>query len=260
MTGPFANGETGRGMRIRAVEASRGWQWIVEGFRLFRKAPFMWITLTLVLALIWMMLFAIKLVGPLLFNLLSPVFFAGFMIGCRDLEQGRELELAHVFAAFRGHAAPLVTVGGVYLVGMILIFGLIFLTAGGSMLPAALSGKHADMATMMAVMRSLALALMVAFAVYVPLLMMVWFAPLLITFHGVAAVPAMKLSFRACWRNFLPFTVYGLVVMVLWFLASIPLLLGLLVVLPMVLCSIYASYKDLFEVNEPVRDLGPAPF
>ena len=260
MNDQFANGGTGRGMRIRAVEMGRGWQWIVEGFRLFRKTPFMWITLTLVLALIWMMLFAIKLVGPLLFNLLSPVFFAGFMIGCRELEQGRELELAHLFAAFRGHAAPLVTVGGVYLVGMILIFGLIFLTAGGGMLPAALSGRHADMATMMPAMRTLALALVVALAVYVPLLMMVWFAPLLIAFHGFAAVPAMKLSFRACWQNLPAFTVYGLAVMVLWFLASIPLLLGLLVVLPMVLCSIYASYKDVFEVQTPAREPDASPF
>jgi uncharacterized membrane protein len=80
--------------------------------------------------------------------------------------------------------------------------------------------------------------------------MAVWFAPLLVAFHGMAAVPAMKLSFHACWRNMLPFTVYGFVILVLWFLASIPLLLGLLIVLPVVLCSIYASYKDLF-VAEP---------
>lgn len=256
MTAPAQSNKQGdgTGMRIRSVESGRGWQWIVEGFRLFRKAPFMWITLTLVLALIWMMLFAIKLVGPLLFNLLSPVFFAGFMIGCRDLEEGRELELAHVFAGFRSHAAPLVTVGGVYLVGMIVILGLIFVTAGGSMLPAALSGKHADMAAVMTAVRSLALALIVAFAVYIPLLMAVWFAPLLVAFHGMAAVPAMKLSFHACWRNMLPFTVYGFVVLVLWFLASIPLLLGLLIVLPVVLCSIYASYKDVFEIEPDLEN------
>lgn len=209
----------------------------------------MWVTLTLVLALIWMLLFAIRLIGPLLFNLLSPVFFAGFMIGCRDLERGRELELAHVFAGFRSHAAPLVTVGGVYLVGMIVILGLIFLTAGGSMLPTALSGKHADMAAVAAAVRGLALALIVAFVVYIPLLMAVWFAPLLVAFHGMPAVPAMKLSFQACWRNLLPFTLYGFVVLILWFLASIPLLLGLLIVLPVVLCSIYASYKDIFEIE-----------
>jgi uncharacterized membrane protein len=234
-------------MRTRAVASGRGWEWIVEGFRLFRKSPFMWIALTLVLALIWMLMFAVKLIGPLLFNLLSPVFFAGFMVGCRDLEQGNELELGHLFAGFRGHAAPLVTVGGVYLVGMIVIFGAILLTTGGGMLSSALSAKHTDVEMMVAALRSLALALIVAFALYVPLLMAVWFAPLLIVFHGMPAVPAMKLSFEACWRNVMPFTLYGLVILVLWFLASIPLLLGLLVVLPVVLCSIYASYKDVFE-------------
>jgi uncharacterized membrane protein len=236
-------------MRIRSVEARRGWHWIVEGFGLFRRSPFMWIVLTLVLALIWMMLFAIQVIGPLLFNLLSPVFFAGLMLGCRALEQGGELELPHLFAGFRTHAAALVTVGGVYLVGMIVILGLVFLTAGGGMLPAALSGKPADMAAIMEAMRSLLLALTVAFAVYIPLLMAVWFAPLLIAFHGLAAVPAMKLSFQACWRNLLPFTLYGLVILLLWFVASIPLLLGLLIVLPVVLCSIYASYKDVFETE-----------
>lgn len=258
MTAPMESNDRGDGggMRIRSVESGRGWQWIVEGFALFRKAPFMWITLTLVLALIWMLLFAVQLIGPLLFNLLSPVFFAGFMIGCRDLEQGRELELAHVFAGFRGgHAAPLVTVGGVYLVGMIVILGLIFLTAGGSLLPTALSGKHTDMAAVAAAVRGLALALIVAFVVYIPLLMAVWFAPLLVAFHGMAAVPAMKLSFHACWRNMLPFTVYGFVILVLWFLASIPLLLGLLIVLPVVLCSIYASYKDVFEIEPDLANV-----
>ncbi len=258
MTAPReSNGRgDGSGMRIRSVESGRGWQWIVEGFGLFRKAPFMWITLTLVLALIWMLLFAIQLIGPLLFNLLSPVFFAGFMIGCRDLEQCRELELAHVFAGFRGgHAAPLVTVGGVYLVGMIVILGLIFLTDGGSMLPTALSGKHTDMAAVAAAVRGLALALIVAFVVYIPLLMAVWFAPLLVAFHGMPAGPAMKLSFQACWRNVLPFTVYGFVILVLWFLASIPLLLGLLIVLPVVLCSIYASYKDVFEIGGDLENV-----
>ncbi len=243
-------------MRIRSVDAGRGWQWIVEGFRLFRRSPFMWVVLTLVLALIWMIMFAVKLIGPLLFNLLSPVFFAGFMIGCRVLDEGGELELAHVFAGFKTHAAPLVTVGGVYLVGMIVILGLIFVTAGGNMLPGALSGKHTDMAALAAAVRSLALAVLVAFAVYMPLLMAVWFAPVLIAFHRMPAVPAMKLSFAACWRNLLPFTVYGFVILVLWFLASIPLLLGLLIVLPVVLCSIYASYKDIFVLESGESDLA----
>jgi uncharacterized membrane protein len=55
----------------------------------------------------------------------------------------------------------------------------------------------------------------------------------------------MKLSFAACWANVIPFFVYGLIVLVLWFIASIPLLLGLVVLLPVLFCSVYASYRDI---------------
>jgi len=238
-------------MRIRTVTARSGWRWITEGVALFRRTPFMWVALTLALALIWMLLLAIKLIGPLLFNLVSPIFFAGYMYACRDLEQGRELELGHLFSAFRSQvAAPLVTVGGVYLVGLIAIIGIIIVTAGGSMPTGALIGKGADPAALAQAARGLSLGVMIGFAIYIPLIMAVWFAPLLVAFHGMGALEAMKLSFAACSRNFTAFTLYGLVVMVLWTLASIPLLLGLLVVLPIVLCSIYVSYKEVFDFSE----------
>lgn len=238
-------------MRIRSVAARSGWRWIVEGVALFRRTPFMWVALTLVLALIWMLLLAVRVIGPLLFNLVSPIFFAGYMLACRDLEEGRELELGHLFSAFRSQvAAPLVTVGGVYLVGLIAIIGIIIVMAGGSMPTGPLMGKGADPAALAHAARSLALGVMVGVAIYIPLIMAVWFAPLLVAFHGMGALEAMKVSFAACSRNFMAFTLYGLVVMVLWTLASIPLLLGLLVVLPIVLCSIYVSYKEVFDFSE----------
>ena len=98
-------------MEARVVAAGRGWQWLVEGFGLFRKSPAMWIALTVMLALLWVVSLLIPVLGPLLFNLLSPALFAGLMIGCRALESGKPLEIAHLFAGFRQHAAPLVTVG-----------------------------------------------------------------------------------------------------------------------------------------------------
>jgi len=143
-----------------------------------------------------------------------------------------------------------VTVGGVYLVGLIAIIGIIIVTAGGSMPTGALIGKGADPAALAQAARGLSLGVMIGFAIYIPLIMAVWFAPLLVAFHGMGALEAMKLSFAACSRNFTAFTLYGLVVMVLWTLASIPLLLGLLVVLPIVLCSIYVSYKEVFDFSE----------
>ena len=247
-------------MKARVVEAGRGWQWIVDGFGLFRKYPLMWIALTVVLVLIWMVSFIIPLVGPLLFNLLSPVLFAGLMIGCKAVENGEELELPHLFAGFRKNPTALVTIGGVYLVGTIVVFGVIFMTAGGSMLPAVLDKSSGDVQEVAAAMRSMALALTVGFALYLPLLMLIWFAPLLVVFHDLTPLEAMKQSFFACLSNWLAFLVYGVIILVLWFIASIPLFLGLVVLLPVLICSLYASYKDIFVAAETKPAGGGNPF
>lgn len=243
-------------MDVRAAAAGQGWQWIVNGFSLFRKVPLMWIALTIVLVLLWMVSFVVPVIGPLLFNLLSPALFAGLMLGCKAVESDEDLEISHLFAGFQKHASPLVTVGGVYLVGTIVIVGIIFATAGGSMLPTVLSKPQTDLHTLSAALRSMALALTVGFAFYIPLVMLIWFAPVLVVLHNMAPVAAMKLSFRACWINLMPFLVYGLAIMVLWFIASIPLLLGLVVLVPVLICSVYASYRDIFDAGSAPADSG----
>lgn len=257
---------SGRIAEARTVAPDRGWRWLVEGFALFRKSALVWISLTIALALIWMVSLFIPVLGPLLFNLLSPVLFAGLMIGCRALERGAPLEIAHLFAGFRERAAPLVTVGGVYLVGTILVFGLVILIADGSKLSAVLSAPPDDPAAMREAVRSLAAAFAVGAAAYLPLLMLIWFAPLLVVFDGLAPVAAMKLSFAACFRNVAPFLVYGAAILAAWVALSLPAALGaagavlavalLVASIPVLICSIYASYKDLF-VDRSSSDSRP---
>jgi len=243
-------------MQVQWVTAGRGWRWIVDGFALFLKSPTMWMALTFLLGLLWVVSMIIPLLGPLLFNLFSPALFAGLMIGCRTLESGGELQIGHAFAGFRDRLAPLVTVGGVYLVGTIIVVGVVLMTAGGSTLPAVMSKPGADIEALRTALRSMAVALALGAAVYLPLIMLVWFAPLLVVFDGMAPVPAMKLSFAACLKNTVPFTVYGLAIMGLWFVLSLPAVMGpagaLLVIallvasIPVLVCSIYLSYKDVF--------------
>ena len=73
-----------------------------------------------------------------------------------------------------------------------------------------------------------------------------WFAPVLIVLHGMSPVEAMKTSFMGCLYNILPFLVYGVVAMVLFFIAMIPLMLGLLVLVPMLIASVYIAYRDIY--------------
>jgi uncharacterized membrane protein len=80
----------------------------------------------------------------------------------------------------------------------------------------------------------------------VPLYMATWFAPALIVSHDLAPAAALKASFYACLKNWLPFLVYGVVLLVLGLAAAIPLGLGYLVLVPVLVASVYTSYRDIF--------------
>jgi len=64
--------------------------------------------------------------------------------------------------------------------------------------------------------------------------------------HGMGPVAAMKESFYACFRNFVPFLVYGIVMTVFLILAALPFGLGFLVWVPLAISSTYAAYRAIF--------------
>ncbi|MCX7628035.1 MAG: BPSS1780 family membrane protein [Methylophilaceae bacterium] len=228
-------------MQARNVAAGNGWRWIKEGYALFRLNPAIWIALFFIYLLICMALSFVPLIGPILLNLLAPVFVAGFMLGCKALEAGEELEINHLFAGFKQNAAELITVGGLYLAGMIVVAGVVFLLTGGSLLA---SGDARDLKT--AADEGALLTALVGLSLLLPLIMAYWFAPLLVVFHRIKPLDAMKTSFFACLHNIPPFTVYSVISMVLLVLAALPLGLGLLVMIPTMTASLYTSYKDIF--------------
>lgn len=229
-------------MEARQVNAGNGWKWIADGFGLFKENPVIWIALFFIYVLIAMVLSILPLFGPIVLNLLAPVFMAGFMLGCKAIEEGEELEINHLFAGFKVHTSRLITVGGIYLAGIIIIVGIVFVATGSAAL---LSGnmEHPSAAESSQIL----LALLIALAAVVPLVMAYWFAPALVVFHDIKPIDAMKLSFNACLRNIVPFLIYGLVSMVLMLLAMIPLGLGLLIMIPTITASLYTSYKDIFN-------------
>jgi len=233
-------------MQSRSVAIGHGPQWIASGWRIFKRTPLPWIGVTAALLLIWLLLLSVPKVGPLLFNLLFPVFFAGLMIGCRDVILGRRLHFGYLLAGFRENASALVTVGGIYLVGMLIVLAIAFGTSDGlPKLPAKPSPEELEAAR--AAFKKMTVPLLSALAIYVPLMMLTWFAPLLIVFRKMTAMAALKESFSACMQNLGAFTVYGMILLLLWVAATLPVMIGLLIVLPVIFGSIYASYIDLFE-------------
>jgi len=238
-------------METRIVAADRGWQWIVEGFRLFRRQPLVWIAMVVIMVVISAVSAMVPILGALILNLVTPIFFAGLMVACRTADQGGEPEIGQLFSAFKTHAAPLVTVGGIYLVGNIIAVGVMLAVAGGAALPAVLGKGTPNPEALRAALGGLMVGFAIGLAVFLPILMAVWFAPLLIVFRNIAPVAAMKISFVVCWQNTLPFLVYGVIAVVLSIAAFLPLMLGFIVLLPVMVCSIYISYKDIFPEEDP---------
>lgn len=244
-------------MEARSVSAAQGWAWIVSGARLFRKSPAQWVG---VLALLYVALKVVNYVPivALIAVLLMPVFLAGLMDGCRSLAEGRRLEFTHLLSGFRKNAAHLVTLGGVYLVGNLLILMIVARIGGEAFtLIAETLTRNTTLAPeqageMQAAAASVTQAALVGAVLSIPLLMAIWFAPLLTFFNDVRPLPALKSSFVACLRNVLPLSVYGLVV----FAALVLLVpfglklglydLGLWLVAPVLVPSIYASYRDIY--------------
>jgi uncharacterized membrane protein len=185
-------------------------------------------------------------IGELVFYLLSPVLLAGLMVGCRTLEQGGRLELTCLFEGFRRQTSALVTIGGVYLVGQVLIYGVVVMLAGAGFNELMRDVQGSTPPAVPPMPGQVMLALAVAAALSVPLLMAVWFAPLLVIFDGLMPFASMRESFNACLANILPLVVYSLILMVLGFLALLPFALGLILLVPTVFASIYVSYKEIF--------------
>lgn len=253
LPGPAANdpGPPTLVMPGRKVRAGAGVDWVGDAWRLFKQAKLMWIVILVLLFLIHLGLGMVPYVGMWLPNFVSPILMGGIALGCRSLETGGDLELEHLLAGFRRNTGLLFAIGLVYAVGEVLVMGAFSAVAGTSFVWAAIRGDEA------AIINSLpedplrlALGGLVAAALAIPLLAAYWFAPPLAMLHDVPAVPAMKESFVACFRNFVPMLVYGLVMTALAIVAVIPLGLGFLVWVPMLIASVYTSYRSVFTEDD----------
>src|SRR5689334_11654171 len=106
------------------------------------------------------------------------------MLGCRALDSDEELEINHLFAGFKQHTAQLVTVGGIYLAGVIVVVGIMFAGTDNTVLHAMLSGEKLDQQQAAAALSNgFALTALLGAFLLVPLIMAYWFAPVLVAFH-----------------------------------------------------------------------------
>ena len=252
-------------MDIRTVNAGRGWQWIKQGVALFHKSPLQWVLFVSVLFVAIKVILLIPLFG-LVVMLVLPVLLVGMMEGCRALEYGKPLAFGYLLSGFVRNTAALITIGAISLAGNLLVL-LISSGIGGEAIQAVMKFTAQQKVTPENVHQiresasKATFALLLAWALSIPLMMALWFAPLLVYFNNLKPLAAMLHSFSACWRNMPAFLLYGAVLFALLMLvtpiamAMRMLDLGIWLLAPIVIPTIYAAYKEIFDIGESNESL-----
>jgi len=170
------------------------------------------------------------------------VFAAGMMWGCQAVAQQQDLEINHLFAGFKKNTSQLISVGGIYMASLLAVAVMVVLSMDSATITAikleqGLTTEQAD---------AMLPPLFFAMLCIVPILMAYWYAPLLVGLNNLTAGQALKLSFMVCLKNLLPFFVYGVIFTLMLLVAIVPFGLGLLIAVPVMMTSLYASYEDVF--------------
>ena len=255
-------------MNARVVSPAHGARWLAAGWRMFRAAPLGWLVLVFAYLMATMLMSVFPLVGPAAVSLLVPAFSVGFMAASRAAARRQPVELPMLFAGFRERLPAQLVLGCVYSAGFAAAIAGSALVDDGALLrvlfppaPAQEDGGPGD---------ALFLGMLASAVLYLPTMMMLWFAPLLVAWHGLSPAKAIFYSLVAFWLNRLAFIAYALILGLVLFLAmgAVILLATLmpgespalnpralvfplaLVVLPTLFASYYASYQDVFGAAE----------
>lgn len=247
------------------VPAGRGVGWIADGWRTFVASPGMWIVLTLVWILLNMALMALPLVGQLVAWFVAPTLAGGLLIAADDARAGRELDLACLFRPLTDSVTrnPILILGGIYLGANLgaLVLGIVILVAAAG---AALVRHHGgtlpvdpaqiDPAVLFAMGGVALLIALLVFTLILLITLLFFFAIPLVTFERAEPGRAIATGLRGLLRNWAPLTMMGLLYIPLSLLATVPLGLGWLILVPMTFGMWYASYRDVF--GAPPADTG----
>ncbi|RJQ46296.1 MAG: hypothetical protein C4528_07315 [Gammaproteobacteria bacterium] len=235
----------------RTVSIERGAAWYAEGWRLFTKSPGLLIGMTAVLVLIMLLLNLIPFLGWLISMLAVVLLAAGLYVALDRLHKNEPAGFNLLFAGFGELFRPLLILALIFVGAQIVISIVIALVVGGGMMGATLMGGmmpggEPSPEAMASMLQAGMTALMLALILALPLFMAYTFAVPLVCFSKREPVSSLKESFFAVAANWAPFIVFGLIYIVLAVVASIPFMLGWLVLLPVLFAAGYAAYRDVF--------------
>lgn len=249
-------------MQAASLPPSAGWQWVRDGFALFRQQPFPMFTWALSIGLLVLIASMLVPIGPVLFIVLMPAITVMTLTACRDIEAGKTVQPLLLWRILRqGSARRLLSMGAVYVLAILVAGFVAFLPFMGTLREAATHMTSADDA--LPLLQAVRTPLVLFGVFYLIIAALFWHAPVLVAWHQLDLRKALFFSGIACWRNKGAFLIYGLVwaglVAALELAAGVLLAAGLsgsvvgLIQMPfsfilaaVLYCSFYPTYTTVF--------------
>lgn len=253
-------------MHINQLQFEKGSSWVKQGFELYKKAPFLWIGILICYWIVNLIAKGIPGVGFIISEMLSNFLLVGMMIGCQELELNNNLTFEHLFSGFSKNAASLLVLSliesSIILVAIGMAIAACAVIIGPSIIISLINSKPETISSIFELINPgiIITVILISLFFILSVLFIVtsfMYAPYLIAFKNQKALEAMKNSFNATLLNMMPLTYTGLIYLGIFVLCLLTLGFGFLIVGPMMFCSFYYSFKDIFEEKSNSEPVSP---
>ncbi|CAN5309598.1 BPSS1780 family membrane protein [soil metagenome] len=261
-------------MQAHRLGATMGLTWIREGFALFRRQPFSLISLALGIMVISTLCTMLPIPGVPALLIVTPGLSCAFMYACRTIEAGQFARPGLLFAAFREPAPrtrTMLKLGLTYLLMLMagsFLLALLWMQFDGGAMKAAVEASAADPAAVPVQLAPAFYPLSIAVVgLWLLVTVLLWFAPVLIAWHGLNLRKAVFFSVVAIFRSLPALVVFAIIVGLVT--AAIGAVLDVvieslalpepwrsLLAVPVIgawtsiaSCSVYSSYRHAFSFD-----------
>jgi len=254
-------------MQLNKTQASDGYLWVRQGLWLFKKNPLAFLMLVFLYVFIAQFAILIPVFGVFAVLLLTPALTVGFMTACQRVIRGEKVLPSVYLVSLKGSDADPLTRKKLLILGTIYAFAILLLSLIASafidfqqLIPLLTEQKQPTIREVQELYTGLGIGLLL----YIPVAMVMWFAPVLIAWEKMSVAQALFSSWIACWTNKAAFIFYlliwaALIIAVPFFMEALLDSLGARAVIPFIIppysmaaltvmyCSFFATWKACFN-------------
>lgn len=266
---------------ITQVDGSRGGDWLKLGIQQFAQQRQRWMLMMLLLMVISLFAVSLPVLGPFMIKVLAPALTAGMFSCCFKLQQGEEFVVTDVFNGLREKPRQLIRLGLLYtflLLMLSYVLLMFFIANGGQPFVESIhalnelmqAGDKPDFSVLVMPEKIvLVKSILLWLVLFVPIFMLMLFAPLLVLKYDLDVLQSVKMSLRASWLNRAALYRYMLGALLIFSIMLAPILLlamiasyfgqsvlpvlsmmllviGMLILRPIFIASVYAAHQDIF--------------